>query len=284
MARGDSGNDYETEREARISRNFEKLKGLVTERNINKAMVSVVASHGGDAKENASKWRPGRRRMSYGRRRGRVLAPVTRSLRKSSRLRGVDPGAEVFADDRESGSQAEEPKLLELEEYFKEHGMEVDPIRSDGHFTGWVNEEVCERYGIAGDPDRAWNENGGGQFSFKIKKSDIPSHLRGRGWSDARAFSSTLLLKNPNAYFYRHVAPHETQSMGEWTEEEHNLFLEIARTFGVGTKWGLFASHIPKRVGYQCSAYYREVIIPQGLVFDPKFKLTHGGKAVYVGC
>jgi hypothetical protein len=39
----------------------------------------------------------------------------------------------------------------------------------------------------------------------------LPSNLKGRGWSDAKAFSSTQLQKNPNAYFYRHVAPGETQ-------------------------------------------------------------------------
>lgn len=39
----------------------------------------------------------------------------------------------------------------------------------------------------------------------------IPAALKSRGWSDARAFSSTQLKKNPNTFFYRHVAPHEQQ-------------------------------------------------------------------------
>ena len=131
---------------------------------------------------------------------------------------------------------------------------------------------------------------------------------------------------------------------GEWTPEEHELFLRTARAHGAGDKWGLFASHIPQRVGYQCSAYYRrvcacvcvwggeklgmcawhavwqggarrvvarawgvlrplalvytplpptldtraipmhacrEVIIPAGLVLDPRYRMTRGGKAVY---
>ena len=231
----------------------------------------------------------------------------------------------------------------------------------------------------------------------------IPAHLRAKGWSDARAFSATQLRKNPNSYFYRHVAPHEqqararagwggrrggggssitavqavharlppathtnvaatstlctpcappppthppptVQAQGEWTPEEHELFLRTARAHGAGDKWGLFASHIPQRVGYQCSAYYRrvcacvcvwggeklgmcawhavwqggarrvvarawgvlrplalvytplpptldtraipmhacrEVIIPAGLVLDPRYRMTRGGKAVY---
>ena len=40
---------------------------------------------------------------------------------------------------------------------------------------------------------------------------------------------------------------------------------------------------LPQRVGYQCSAYYRDVIIPQGLVIDRRFKMTRNGRAVYVG-
>lgn len=73
------------------------------------------------------------------------------------------------------------------------------------------------------------------------------------------------------------------QAMGDWTAEEHELFMRTATAHGVGDKWGLFASHIPQRVGYQCSAYYRESIIPRGLVLDARFKLTRGGKAVFVG-
>lgn len=73
------------------------------------------------------------------------------------------------------------------------------------------------------------------------------------------------------------------QAMGDWTEEEHELFMRTAQEHGVGDKWGLFASYIPQRVGYQCSAYYRETVIPRGLIFDPRFRLTRGGKAVFVG-
>lgn len=63
--------------------------------------------------------------------------------------------------------------MLELEEYFKQNEMKVDPIKSDGRYRGWVKEEICIRYGIAGDPDKAWNENGGGKFTFKITKAGM---------------------------------------------------------------------------------------------------------------
>lgn len=75
----------------------------------------------------------------------------------------------------------------------------------------------------------------------------------------------------------------QTQAQGEWTEEEHQLFLQTARQHGVGDKWGLFATYIPQRVGYQCSAYYRDVVVAQGLVLDKRFRMTMGGKAVFVG-
>lgn len=58
-----------------------------------------------------------------------------------------------------------------------------------------------------------------------------------------------MLNINPNAYFYRHVAPGETQKMGEWfqatvaerisgewSQEEYDLFIEVARRYGCGDK------------------------------------------------
>lgn len=56
---------------------------------------------------------------------------------------------------------------------------------------------------------------------------------------------------------------------GHWLEPQH------------GTS--VLCPLLPQRVGYQCSAYYRDVIIPQGLVIDRRFKMTRNGRAVYVG-
>ncbi len=44
-----------------------------------------------------------------------------------------------------------------------------------------------------------------------LLRAAIPPALRGKGWSDARAFAATQLRKNPNSYFYRHVAPDQVQ-------------------------------------------------------------------------
>lgn len=73
------------------------------------------------------------------------------------------------------------------------------------------------------------------------------------------------------------------QAQGEWTQEEHALFMATAKQFGVGDKWGLFSSYIPQRVGYQCSSYYRDVVVAQGMIKDSRFRMTRGGKAVFVG-
>lgn len=50
-----------------------------------------------------------------------------------------------------------------------------------------------------------------------------------------------------------------------------------------GGRWGVFASNIPQSVGYQCLPCYRETVIPRDLIFDPRFRLTTGGRAVFVG-
>jgi hypothetical protein len=43
---------------------------------------------------------------------------------------------------------------------------------------------------------------------------------------------------------------------------------QVAMEHGCGDKWGLFASYIPHRVGYQCSAASRHIIIPRVRVFQ----------------
>ena len=35
----------------------------------------------------------------------------------------------------------------------------------------WVDAAICQQYGIASCATDAWNQNGGGKFSFKIDKS-----------------------------------------------------------------------------------------------------------------
>ena len=78
------------------------------------------------------------------------------------------------------------------------------------------------------------------------------------------------------------MEPGEEQWSSEWTEEEEVLFLDTVKQNGCGDKWGLFASYIPHRVGYQCSAFYR-TLLARGLIFDPHYRMNDNGVAVYVG-
>jgi len=268
--------EYEQARQERIKRNHAMLKSL----HVREAAANLqdAAMH---SLPSTSASRPALRQSI---RKRRPVAPKAAVARKrSSRIQergGSKPNsAELLAlSDSEDGG----PKHIPLEQYFKERGIKVGP-KVDGRFKGWVDPDVCERYGIAGSADEAWERHGGGKFTFKIDRSALPKEVRGKGYSDAKAFSITQLHKNPNAYFYRNVAPHETQAFGEWTEEEHSLFLNLARKYGCGDKWGLFASHFRHRVGYQCSAYYRDEIIANGLIIDDRFMMTSGGRPVFVG-
>lgn len=57
----------------------------------------------------------------------------------------------------------------------------------------------------------------------------------------------------------------------------------ITTTAAKGGQWGVFASNIHQSMGYQCLPCYRETVIPRDLIFDPRFRLTPGGRAVFVG-
>ncbi|KAJ1678577.1 hypothetical protein EV182_003769, partial [Spiromyces aspiralis] len=119
----------------------------------------------------------------------------------------------------------------------------------------WVNPELVEKYCLDRSAKDAWENNGGGQFSFKdplgagkgLEPRAIPA-----GWSEAKFVSSKMFRKNPNAYFYRNVEPGVEQWTRDWDEEETDMFLKVAAEHGCGDKWGLFSSYIPHRVGYQC--------------------------------
>jgi Myb-like DNA-binding domain len=180
--------------------------------------------------------------------------------------------------------------LLGLEDYFKLNNIDIsNAVKVDGHYRGWVPKDVAETYGLPLEyPGDDWIRSAGAGAAAGPSSTSTGSGKRGRkkggrgGGSDAKAKSSASLSYNPNAYFYRHVAPHQRQAQGEWTQEERDKFMEVVRVWGVGDSWGLFASHICQRVGYQCSAFYRDVIIPSGAVIDDRFKMTRSGKAVFV--
>ena len=200
-------------------------------------------------------------------------ATVPQPSRKSRRLRGdVAPEeGEGDAEGREQSPEFEEPRLLTCDEWLERNGIEPGPLM-DGHFSGWVSDKAREELGIAASAAEAWEQNGGGKFDRKVPKGET-----------AKEFARKMMRKNPNAYFYRHNMPGEDTWVGDWGEDEIQYFVQVAKKYGCGDKWGLFASHIPHRVGYQCSSAYRHIVIPRGLLRDNNFKLTMSGDAIWCG-
>ncbi|CDS06534.1 hypothetical protein LRAMOSA09062 [Lichtheimia ramosa] len=274
-------NDYELERQRNIERNRELLAQL--------ELPAAVSALGSVATPTPpTKARPKKKRDN----KARVVKP-DRPTRASSRLRGLDPPPfEITEDDSISGTTNEastntvvdpelwDGRLLTGDEYFNEETRK-NAIRVDGHYAGWINPELVEKYHFEASAAEAWEKNGGGTFSFKDPTGS--GKKKGSGRFNAKAAAQAMFKKNPNMYFYRHNEPGVEQWTGDWTEEEKKLFLQVAREHGCGDKWGLFASYIPHRVGYQCSNFYRSEILPSGLIFDDNYKYTPSGRPIYVG-
>jgi hypothetical protein len=254
-----------SQRLERIRSNQEKMREMGI-----RQMATELASGGTDGSVPAAAPRPPRpptRRRKH----DDAAGPARRSGRTARAAESVQDAA-VDGDDDGDG---EPDGLIELEEYFRQRGQDVSgALRADGRYRGWVDPAVQARFGIVG-PDGAAAGAG--------PPAAVAGGPKAKGRGAAKAWAGAQLQHNPNAYFYRHVAPGEAQAQGEWTAEEHDAFLATAAAWGVGDRWGLFASWIPQRVGYQCSAYYRDVIIPSGLVLDARFRMQRSGRAAFVG-
>lgn len=80
-------------------------------------------------------------------------------------------------------------------------------------------------------------------------------------WSEAKRQAYDAMETNPNAFYYRHVAPGETKKTGPWDDSEKELFLKAMKMHPPSQgKWGIFAQHIPGRVGYQCRNFYHRLL------------------------
>ncbi|PHZ09020.1 uncharacterized protein RHIMIDRAFT_241225 [Rhizopus microsporus ATCC 52813] len=211
---------------------------------------------------------------------------VVLATRKSSRLKGEEPrpleeDADLTEDKSESLEDYDGSRLVTADEYFNDE-IKSNAIRVDGHFYGWVNPVIMNKHGIEPSAKEAWEKNGGGAFSFLDPTGTGKKRKKGI-LSNAKADALKMFKKNPNQYFYRHNEPGEEQWLHDWSDEEKSLFLKIANEHGCGDKWGLFATYIPHRVGYQCSNFYRQVILKNGLIFDPNYRYTSSGTPIYVG-
>lgn len=80
-------------------------------------------------------------------------------------------------------------------------------------------------------------------------------------WSQAKRIAWQAIDTNPNAFFYRHVAPGQRKKTGAWDTSEKELFMNVIKVHPPSQgKWGLFAQHIPGRVGYQCRNFYHRLL------------------------
>lgn len=280
-------NDYERQRAERIRRNEEVMRAMgLAQLAAETAAAARPAPAPGAAPPKPRRRAPAGPRLPAGPRRSsaRNRAPEEATGDALAADAPTAPLPDALADP--------DDYLLDQEEYFTM--MDIDysgAVRVDGHFRGWVAPDVAQRYGLPAEhPGDEWlraaaaaaGGGGGGARGGGGKRGRRRGGAAAAAGSEAKSKASGSLSHNPNAYFYRHVAPHQRQAQGEWTPEEHAAFMAVVRRWGAGDNWGLFASHIPQRVGYQCSAFYRDVVIPSGQVLDGRFKMARNGKAVFV--
>ncbi|KAJ2314198.1 hypothetical protein IWW54_001053 [Coemansia sp. RSA 2705] len=283
-------NDYERQRMETIRQNREMLVSLnlIGQDAIDvpgaavKRKIVVKDKRKADGSESAAgsadEWDGPKPRV-------RRAASAAQPARRSKRLRGESAEPITKAEEQVVETGDVSGVLADAAAHFSAPVLDA-AIRVDGHYTGWVEPGVQQRLHIEDNATAAWESQGGGKFSFKdplgtgkrLSKRAVPS-----GQSVAKFVASKLLKKNPNAYFYRHTEPGVEQWTGDWTEDERQVFLAVARQFGCGDKWGLFSTHIPHRVGYQCSNYYRQYVIPAGWIIDDNYRIDSAGHAIYVG-
>lgn len=116
-----------------------------------------------------------------------------------------------------------------------------------------------------------------GKTVTHLQKHPKDANKRIGDWSEARAHAFGLRKTNPNAYYYRHLAPGESKSAGAWSDLEKELFFKRKEEVGVDGEWGIFSMAIPGRVGYQCCNFYRR-LIASGEVVDPAYFIDENNK------
>ncbi|KAK8802030.1 hypothetical protein WA158_006425 [Blastocystis sp. Blastoise] len=197
--------------------------------------------------------------------------------RKSLRLQGLKPEIDVTMDtiDKiarfvDSDIQKEhirnkQDDIYNNPDYWKDK-INGDTVISQGRFTGWVEPGVCQRLGIC-----------------ETEQENDLKYAHGRRTSglNFKELAKASLHSKPNCYFYRFCEPNVKQWLGEWTNEEIDLFIDTARRYGCGDQWGIFSTYIPHRVGYQCANFYRQYAIPRGLVVDAHYLISTAGKVTF---
>jgi hypothetical protein len=152
-------------------------------------------------------------------------------------------------------------------------GDDVDEDDGDGAMAAIAVDTESSR-ALGGAAASAARESGRLNLDDAVRRAQAGSF---DGWSEARKKAFKSMNENPNAYYYRFNAPGEEQKNGHWAPDEEKLFFDVAKIYPVNTKWGLFSMHIPGRVGYQCSNFYRQ-LVRTGRIKDPNYILDANGR------
>lgn len=99
-------------------------------------------------------------------------------------------------------------------------------------------------------------------------------------YSQVRKDSFRQMFSKPNAFFYRNRPPGDPQRNGKFTEEEEAQFLERLKYFReelgiMEGQWGLFAVPLRGRLGYQCSQFFRELLL-EGKIKGVSYNVANG--------
>lgn len=161
---------------------------------------------------------------------------------------GVEENHTLFepqASHNESEQESEEEEQIQ-EQNFKIDESEEEDIVED--------ERVIE--------EREREEEFTSRPSVRVRPPMIPLNISKNGtppgfnsWSLVRKRAYVNRHLNPNQFYYRFNEPGEQPRHGDWTTQEHQLFLKRLSEVGPG-EWGIFSQKIPGRVGYQCRNYY----------------------------
>lgn len=126
----------------------------------------------------------------------------------------INQGSHSDNNDGPGGDEEEDMANLMSGDLFFDKATRERAIRVDGHYHGWLDPGVVERYGFEKSAKDAWEANGGGSFSFKDPlgvQPDFPLTSRSKSTKrpkhEAKMVAKGLFKKNPNAFFYRHNEP-----------------------------------------------------------------------------
>ncbi|KAK8813159.1 hypothetical protein WA158_002751 [Blastocystis sp. Blastoise] len=194
---------------------------------------------------------------------------------KQSKSTKQNKNKKINYDEDEYISENNDDKQDDDEDNYTEEDSKIKHKRSSSTRSGIKSIKTCSNPIYVSPPKEPISV-----LVIKQDKNTIPevseSDLQNLGWSTARIKAYYNREHNPNAYYYRFNDPGVPQATGQWNDNEKKLFMQLIKK-GVDYQWGIFSTHIPGRVGYQCSNFYR-LLVKDGEIVDPNYVFDEKGK------